>query len=122
MSPDTAYGWMAGVAYSKPEIALKAALTYRSEIKHDTRMAEHLPLAAAASGGKIAIDETSNITVETPRSVNLDFQTGLNPTTLLTAKLRWVPWSDFAIVPSLDYIFLMVLYGNPFQKSQQNTK
>lgn len=39
MSPDTAYGWMAGVAYSKPEIALKAALTYRSEIKHDTRMA-----------------------------------------------------------------------------------
>lgn len=99
MSPDTAYGWMAGVAYSKPEIALKAALTYRSEIKHDTRMAEHLPLAAAASGGKIAIDETSNITVETPRSVNLDFQTGLNPTTLLTAKLRWVPWSDFAITP-----------------------
>ena len=99
MSPDTAYGWMAGVAYSKPEIALKAALTYRSEIKHDTRMAEHLPLAAAAQGGKIAIDETSNITVETPRSVNLDFQTGLNPTTLLTAKLRWVPWSDFAITP-----------------------
>ena len=29
-----AYGWAAGFAYSKPEIALKAAVTYRSEIKH----------------------------------------------------------------------------------------
>lgn len=46
---------MAGVAYSKPEIALKAALTYRSEIKHDTRMAEHLPLAAALQVVKLPL-------------------------------------------------------------------
>ena len=36
-----------------------------------------------------------------PQSVNIDFQTGLNPTTLLTAKARWVPWGDFAIIPPL---------------------
>lgn len=92
---DTAYGWMAGIAYLKPEIALKAALTYRSEIDHDVTMAENLPALGAAGVG------TNEITITTPKSVNLDFQTGINPTTLLTAKARWVPWSDFAIKPKI---------------------
>lgn len=88
---DTAVGWMAGVAYLKPEIALKASLTYRSEIDHKTKIYENVPLT-----GNIG---TNDITITSPQSVNLDFQTGLNPTTLLTAKARWVPWSDFAIKP-----------------------
>ena len=92
---DTAYGWMAGIAYLKPEIALKAALTYRSEIDHDVTITENLPARGALGVG------TSEITITTPKSVNLDFQTGLNPTTLLTAKARWVPWSDFAIKPKI---------------------
>lgn len=92
---DTAYGWMAGIAYLKPEIALKAALTYRSEIDHDVNITENLPALGAAGVG------TNEITITTPKSVNLDFQTGLNPTTLLTAKARWVPWSDFAIKPKI---------------------
>lgn len=92
---DTAYGWMAGIAYLKPEIALKAALTYRSEIDHDVNTTENLPALGAAGVG------TNEITVTTPKSVNLDFQTGINPTTLLTAKARWVPWSDFAIKPKI---------------------
>ena len=33
--------------------------------------------------------------------MNFDFQTGINPTTLATAKVRWVPWSDFVITPPL---------------------
>lgn len=92
---NTGYGWMAGVAYSKPEIALKAALTYRSEIDHDARMSEELPAAGPAGIG------THKITITTPQSVNVDFQTGLNKTTLLNAKLRWVPWGDFAIKPKI---------------------
>ena len=87
------YGWMAGLAYSKPEIALKAALTYRSDIDHDTVAYESMP-ATGKSG-------SYDMTITTPKSVNVDFQTGLNPTTLLTAKLRWVPWSDFSIKPPL---------------------
>lgn len=74
------YGWMAGLAYSKPEIALKAALTYRSDIDHDTVAYESMP-ATGESG-------SYDMTITTPKSVNVDFQTGLNPTTLLTAKLR----------------------------------
>ena len=95
---DTAYGWMAGIAYLKPEIALKAALTYRSEIDHDTTTYENFP-ALAARG--LPTQGTNEITITMPKSVNLDFQTGINPTTLLTAKARWVPWSDFAIKPKI---------------------
>ena len=94
----SAVGWLAGVAYSKPEIALKASLTYRSEIDHDLNIGENLPLYALRGGNP---RQTNQVTVTTPQSVNLDFQTGLNKTTLLTGKVRWVPWSDFAIKPKL---------------------
>lgn len=91
ISPDTAVGWVAGVAYSKPEIALKAALTYRSEIEHESTIAEVFPATATT--------KTQAFAVTLPESYNLDFQTGVNPTTLLTAKVRYVPWSDFDIRP-----------------------
>ncbi|WP_350559008.1 outer membrane protein transport protein [Psychrobacter sp. CAL346-MNA-CIBAN-0220] len=87
------YGWLAGVAYSKPEIALRAALTYRSEIDHSLPIFEQYPAVGISKGGTIDIT--------TPTSVNFDFQTGINPTTLATAKVRYVPWSDFTIVPPL---------------------
>ncbi len=100
-SPDTDYGYIAGIAYSKPEIALKAALTYRSEIDHNMNIAETYPLAGALAGNPAAANQSSNMEITTPKSVNFDFQTGINPTTLATAKVRWVPWSDFSIVPPL---------------------
>lgn len=93
ISPDTAVGWVAGVAYYKPEIALKAALTYRSEIEHKSEISEVFP-ALGARGVS-----TRDFKVKLPESYNLDFQTGINPTTLLTAKVRYVPWSDFTIEP-----------------------
>ncbi len=110
VSTDQDYGWIAGMAYSKPEIALKAALTYRSEIDHTTNAAESYPNATAVGGSIPPVaggpfvfptDRSGDIEITTPKSVNFDFQTGVNPTTLATAKVRWVPWSDFAIVPSL---------------------
>jgi len=91
ISSDKDIGWLAGIAYSKPEIALKAALTYRSEIDHTLPIYEQYPVAGIKKGG--------DIDITTPKSVNFDFQTGINPTTLATAKVRWVPWGDFAIVP-----------------------
>lgn len=101
VSPDQDYGWLAGVSYSKPEIALKAALTYRSEIDHSMNIYERYPIAPIASDGKLPEIQTTNMEITTPKSVNFDFQTGINPTTLATAKVRWVPWSDFAITPPL---------------------
>jgi len=101
ISPDQDYGWLAGVAYSKPEIALKAALTYRSEIDHSMDITETYPLAGLLAGNPAAATQTNNMEITTPKSVNFDFQTGINPTTLATAKVRWVPWGDFSIVPPL---------------------
>ncbi|MFB6349316.1 outer membrane protein transport protein [Moraxella sp. ZJ142] len=96
IATDTQVGWVAGVAYHKPEIALKAALTYRSEIEHESTIAETVPVLALRG-----LDTHTNrdFKVTLPESWNLDFQTGINPTTLLTAKVRYVPWADFDIRP-----------------------
>lgn len=119
VNADTDYGWVAGLAYSKPEIALKAALTYRSEIEHKTDIAERVPLLGsplkAIALGKLGIDPNSELgksigqyatteaTVTTPESVNLNIETGLSAKYQLlgTLDVRWVPWSDFTIVPPL---------------------
>lgn len=106
ISPDIAVGWLAGVSYSKPEIALKAALTYRSEVDHETSVAEKMPSIGYLPDSYKANIETwaqangkGSMKITTPESVNFDFQTGVSPTMLATAKVRWVPWSDFSIVP-----------------------
>ena len=101
ISPDQDYGWLAGISYSKPEIALKAALTYRSEIDHKMDITETYPLAGLLAGNPAAATQTNTMEITTPKSVNFDFQTGINPTMLATAKVRWVPWGDFSIVPPL---------------------
>ena len=108
INADQDYGYIAGVAYSKPEIALKASLTYRSEIEHNAQASEIYPVvgsglipAPVVSALGLSTNRVDSIEITPPESVNFDFQTGINPTTLATAKVRWVPWSDFAIVPSL---------------------
>ncbi len=98
ISTDQTLGWVAGVAYSKPEIALRASLTYRSETEHESDIAEVFPLAPARG---FAAVQTQNFSVTLPESYNLDFQTGISPTMLLTAKARYVPWSKFSINPTL---------------------
>ncbi len=102
-------GWLAGVAYQIPEIALKASITYRSKIDHDVNIKEPFPnLAGAlslldpANGANIAHsiqNRNEETTITTPQSVNLDFQTGIMANTVAFANLRWVNWKDFSIRP-----------------------
>ncbi|WP_218690044.1 OmpP1/FadL family transporter [Psychrobacter sp. BF1] len=108
IAKNDAYGYMAGLAYVKPEIGLKAAITYRSEIEHDANYAENMPFINRYNLNpnlppSLRLDavQTEESELTTPKSVNIDFQTGVNKTTLLTAKARWVPWSDFKITPPL---------------------
>ena len=117
---DTAYGWVAGVGYSIPEIALKANLTYRSEIDHKTSISESIPILKSERAGLVLSQlengsayqqqileaegkAVSRAKVTTPESVNFNFQTGLSEKHQLlgTLDVRWVPWSDFSIVPPL---------------------
>ena len=88
-----AYGWAAGFAYLKPEIALKAAVTYRSEIKHNATSTETHNLSSAFT-------TISNIEAVTPQSVNIDLQTGVAKNTLVFANLRWVHWDQFVVSPN----------------------
>ncbi|MFB2538719.1 MULTISPECIES: hypothetical protein [unclassified Acinetobacter] len=86
-----ALGWLAGLSYSKPEIALRASLTYRSKIDHDTTITENFPA--------LGLKTVQDFKATTPDSYNFDFQTGVSPTMLATAKVRYVPWSKFTVNP-----------------------
>lgn len=86
---DGAMGWLAGFAYSKPEIALRAAVTYRSEIDHEVNAKENLNLTP-----------TGKTQVTTPQSINLDLQSGIAKDTLAFVNVRWVDWSRFKIQPN----------------------
>ncbi|MEG1400734.1 MAG: outer membrane protein transport protein, partial [Acinetobacter sp.] len=103
---DEAVGWLVGVAYQIPEIALKTSLTYRAKITHEMNAYEKH--GAAGMTGSAAFDAAlnninntqGNLTeITTPQSVNLDFQTGIMANTVAFANLRWVNWKDFAIRP-----------------------
>ncbi|MFV5492296.1 transporter [Acinetobacter sp. ASP199] len=101
LKEDEAYGWLAGFAYQIPEIALKAAVTYRSEIKHE--------LDTTETFGFGAIQRPNALTeVVTPQSVNIDFQTGVAANTLAFANIRWAHWDQFAVTPK----FLNAASGN----------
>ncbi|MCH7306765.1 long-chain fatty acid transporter [Acinetobacter sp. NIPH 1852] len=108
----TGVGWLAGAAYQIPEIALKASITYRSEIDHDVKIKEDIsllgfPQLAGVLGG-LGVDGSQLISalnadkktkITTPQSVNLDFQTGIMANTVAFANVRWVNWKDFSIQP-----------------------
>jgi len=91
-SSDIGFGYVAGVAYERPEIALRVSLTYNSEIEHNSDTVE----TSLALGGPNA----SVTTIETPQSLNLEFQTGIAQDTLLFGGLRWTEYSDFTIAPA----------------------
>lgn len=96
---DSAVGWLAGLAYQIPEIALKASLTYRSEIEHEVNIQESSsgigPITAIINNP--AVSGSTDIT--TPQSVNLDLQSGIMADTVAFANVRWVNWKDFSIRP-----------------------
>ena len=88
--------WIAGMAYQIPEIALKAAITYRSEIEHKATATETTKLPVPSLS-----ELRSTVQATTPQSVNLDLQTGIAADTLAFANVRWVHWSQFAVKPTL---------------------
>lgn len=83
---DSELGYVVGVAWEKPEIAARVALTYNSAITHSMEAVEF----GAIPG---------SFDTEVPQSVNLEFQTGIAKDTLLFGSIRWVEWSAFEIAP-----------------------
>jgi len=92
----TGFGFVAGAAYSVPDIALRVGLTYRSTIEHELDTAESSLALGAAN---------TQTDIETPQSLTLDFQTGIATDTLLFGQVHWVDWSEFTISPP-NYLLL----------------
>lgn len=85
-STETDLGYILGVAYERPDIAMRVALTYQSEITHDFQSRELDSL-------------NTKFSTEVPKSWTLDFQTGVAPKTLVFGSVRWREWSAFKIDP-----------------------
>ncbi len=80
-SADADVGYLVGVAYERPDIALRVALTYYSGTDH-------------------ALESSVGITgtINPPQAVNLDFQTGVAADTLVFGQIRWADWTDTQII------------------------
>ncbi|MGR3465332.1 OmpP1/FadL family transporter [Limimaricola sp.] len=102
LDDNTAYGYVLGAAYERPEIALRVALTYNSEIEHDFDSTETLGgvpiglLPVAATGG---LDGVGTTEVKTPAAWNLDMQTGVAQDTLVFANIRYAEYSQTQVSP-----------------------
>jgi long-chain fatty acid transport protein len=94
------FGWVAGVAYEIPDIALRFALTYQSEIEHDFNLTETTPAGVPVIGGTTLNTTT---TTKTPQSVNLDFQSGVAKDTIVFGGIRWAEHSvtDLVVLSAL---------------------
>jgi long-chain fatty acid transport protein len=103
---DSELGYLVGVAWEKPEIAARVALTYNSAITHSLDSVE---FGATTPG----------FDTEIPQSINLEFQTGIAKDTLLFGSIRWQEWTAFVIdppayplpVPLVDYASDRVTYN-----------
>ncbi|NUF31651.1 outer membrane protein transport protein [Acinetobacter oleivorans] len=107
-------GWLVGGSYQIPEIALKAAVTYRSKIKYDFQVDENI------FGEPLQYTAPAKTKVETPQSVNVDFQTGIAEKTLAYMNLRWVNWKKFNIRPAqydaLTAFYMDTLTGGAYKQ------
>ncbi|MFV0244408.1 MAG: OmpP1/FadL family transporter [Qingshengfaniella sp.] len=88
---DVGYGYLIGAAFEIPDYALRIAVTYNSEIEHKFKSKESLSGTSMGSSKRTKVN--------TPQSVNIDFQTGVAEDTLLFGQIRWADWSEFTIAP-----------------------
>jgi long-subunit fatty acid transport protein len=84
------WGAILGVAYEIPDIALRVALSWQSEITHTFSTSESIAgLGIDVDGG--------DTKVTMPQAVALDFQTGVAPGTLVFGQVKWVEWSKWEV-------------------------
>lgn len=101
------FGFLAGAAYERPDVALRVALTYFSRISYE------LDTAESTTAGGTTDTQNTQTDVDTPQSVSLDFQTGVAPDTLIFGSIRWVDWSEFAIEPPVYAALTQAITGAP---------
>ncbi|MEP1198723.1 OmpP1/FadL family transporter [Tateyamaria sp.] len=89
-SNDSSVGYMVGAAYEIPEIALRIALTYHSEIDHELDTFESIGATPIAS---------STTDVTTPETIELAVQSGVAKDTLVFGSVRFSHYSATVVSP-----------------------
>ena len=92
VSGASAQGYFVGAAYSVPEIALRAEVTYQPKATIDTKASW---VGAGAASGQSNPNSASRLSL--PESFAISFQTGIAADTLLTASYRKANWSKAQI-------------------------
>ena len=109
---NSATGYLVGVAYERPEIAMRVALTYNSAISHNITATETCNLVFSFCPGMTAVT-----TVETPESFNLEFQSGVAANTLVYGSIRYAKWTQFDYAPPVHTL----LYSRSLQSYDDDT-
>ncbi|MEM8653896.1 MAG: outer membrane protein transport protein [Pseudomonadota bacterium] len=99
-------GAVIGASYEIPAIALRVSLTYSTSTTHDLPTSEVFVPNVIALGGDFPLGTQRSVAgatteVETPESINLDFQTGIAPNTLLFGTLRWADYDTTEVAPDV---------------------
>ena len=89
-------GYVLGAAYQIPDIALKVALTYESEIEHEFRDNAGTPFK-----------------VKTPQAATLHLQSGVAQNTIVFGSARWQEWTAFRIAPADFPLFPLPIASEP---------
>lgn len=95
-SSNTEWGGLVGVAYEKPEIALRVALTYFTGIDHELTGTHSIPPGVHPLF-PAGISSPAAATVSMPEAFNLDFQTGIAQNTLLFGSIRHAMYSGISL-------------------------
>lgn len=113
-SDDWGLGYVLGGAYEIPEIALRVALTYGSKTDLALDSVEtHVFDPTTNTFGTVR----SETDITMPQSVNLDFQTGVSPKTLIYGSVRWADWEGWNVAPP-GYVALV---GMPLVEFEHDT-
>ena len=91
-------GYMFGAAYERPDIALRVALTYFSEV--DLGLAGVEGVAGPGVPPALVPTGPTSFEVTLPESILLEAQSGIAENTLLFGSIRWTAWDGFAITPN----------------------
>ena len=86
----SATGYLAGIGFAKPEIAMKVSLTYNAKVKHT--------ITANETVNSNPVNGTTSFYM--PSSYNLDFQTGIAENTLLFGSIRRANWTETDVAPA----------------------
>jgi len=90
----TEVGGVIGIAWERPDIAARIALTYETERDHSFDSTESFSIPGGPTVlGPIA--GTLDVTI--PQALTLEFQSGVAADTLVFGSVRWVEWSEFEI-------------------------